>query len=51
MQEESSSIKTENQARVLQTINEHTTRVSQLEATILELNMRLSTLKNEKNVA
>lgn len=31
-------------------MTENTTKVSHLEATILELNMRISTLKNEKTV-
>jgi hypothetical protein len=35
----------------LQIMSEHSNRVAQLEANILELNMRLSTLKNEKSVA
>jgi hypothetical protein len=32
-------------------MSEHSNRVAQLEANILELNMRLSTLKNEKSVS
>jgi hypothetical protein len=51
LQEESSILKTENHNKNLQIMSEHSNRVAQLEANILELNMRLSTLKNEKSVA